>query len=149
MRFHPHGPVSPVPLLQKRQLGSKCSLSRCPKSAPRPLRPARTGNSPPAIAASSAPASLPGPIGSQIPSAVRPPLRAANLPRWCTQSAKLSPPWQIVLSARAPTPSEPQSSLVPQGPAQSSCPKTLSCLFRLRAVLGLQLVAPATQGSQR
>src|SRR5439155_24368357 len=90
--LHPH----------KRPLASKCSLSRCPKSAPERLPPPHTGSSRPAVVPSSVQVKLPAPIESQTRAAVPPPWPTANSPRWCTRSAEPAPPSQTAPSAPAP-----------------------------------------------
>src|SRR5229473_2416695 len=100
-RFHPLAPLSLAPLLQKRRLASKCSLSRRPKTAPEHLHPPRRASFPPAVASSSAPASPPAPNESQTPFAVLPPSPASDSPRSCTKSAAPAPPWQTAPSVPA------------------------------------------------
>src|SRR6266480_6472555 len=116
-------------MLHKRRLGSKCSLSRRPESVLEPLHPVRRGSFPPAIAASSAPARLPELNGWQTRAAVQRPLPAADLPRWCTQSAAPVPPWQTAPSEPARHRAVPRFFPVLQETAQSSWRETSDALW--------------------
>src|SRR5713226_4805789 len=111
----------------------KMFIIQLPKTSPR-TPPAHKGSFPPAVAASSAPARLPGPNGSQTRAAVRRPSPAADSPRWCTQSAKPAPPSQTAPSALSRNPAVLPFSPVTRQPEVSSWLKIPFRLFHPCAI---------------